>query len=142
MGREETMSSANTEIVKAAYAAFLRADIPALLALVDENVEWRAVNGAASYVPTSGLRRSKAQVAEFFEQVAKAFNFTTFEPREFVAERDRVVTLGRYAATTPTGRIESDFVMVFTVRNGKIVWFQEFSDSAQLNAAFAPVAVG
>ena len=31
----------------------------------------------------------------------------------------------------------ADFVMVFTVRNGKITQFQEFLDSAALNAAFA-----
>ncbi len=131
----------NTEIVRAAFVAFLRKDIPALLALLDESVDWKPVTGAASYVPTAGHRRGKAQVAEFFGVVGQSFNFTQFEPREFVAERDRVVTLGHYAATTASGQMESDFVMVFTVRSGKIVAFQEFADSAQLNAAFAPVAV-
>ncbi len=131
----------NVEIVKAAYAAFLRADIPGVLALLDDNVDWQPVVGAAPYVPTSGARRGKAQVAEFFGLVARSLNFTQFEPREYVAERDRVVALGHYAATTESGRIESDFVMIFTVRNGRVVAYQEFSDSAQLNAAFVPVAV-
>ncbi len=134
-------TSENVEIVKAAYAAFLRGDVPALLALMDENIDWKPVTGAAPHVPTAGARRGTAQVAEFFKAVAQSFNFTQFEPREFVAERDRVVALGHYAATTTSGRIESDFVMVFTIRNGKVTAFQEFTDSAQLNAAFAPVAV-
>jgi ketosteroid isomerase-like protein len=134
-------TSKNVEIVKAAYAAFLRGDVPALIGLMDENVDWKPVTGAAPYVPTAGHRRGTAQVAEFFKTVAQSMNFTQFEPREFVAERDRVVALGHYAATTASGRIESDFVMVFTVRNGKVTAFQEFGDSAQLNAAFAPVSV-
>ena len=36
---------------------------------------------------------------------------------------------------------EHDWVMVFTVRNGKITNFQEFTDSAALNAAFEPARV-
>jgi uncharacterized protein len=131
----------NIEIVKAAYAAFLRADIAGVLALLDDNVDWKPVVGAAPYVPTSGARRGTAQVAEFFGLLARSIHFTQFEPREYVAERDRVVALGHYAATTEGGRIDSDFVMIFTLRNGKVVAFQEFADSAQLNAAFMPVAV-
>ena len=32
--------------------------------------------------------------------------------------------------------ISSSWVMVFTVRNGRIVRFREWSDSAQLNRAY------
>ena len=32
---------------------------------------------------------------------------------------------------------DADFVMVFTLRDGKIVAFREFTDSAAVNAAFA-----
>ena len=36
------------------------------------------------------------------------------------AQGDKVVALGHYAAKSPAGRsFESDFVMVFTLRNGK-----------------------
>jgi ketosteroid isomerase-like protein len=37
----------------------------------------------------------------------------------------------------PIGKgFESDFAMVFTVRNGKVTAFQEFTDSAAINAAY------
>jgi ketosteroid isomerase-like protein len=53
-----------------------------------------------------------------------------------------VVTLGHYTATTSTGgSMDSDFVMVFTVRGAKVTEFQEFLDSAALNAAFAAAPV-
>jgi ketosteroid isomerase-like protein len=132
----------NTKVVQDAYAAFGRNDIPALLDTLDENVVWNPVIGAASYVPTAGERRGKAAVAEFFRIVSEEVLFKVFEPKEFVAQGDKVVSLGHYRAGVPTGRtFESDFVMVFTVRNGKIVAFQEFSDSAAINAAYEPIAV-
>jgi ketosteroid isomerase-like protein len=78
-------------------------------------------------------------VAEFFQQVAASEEFQQFEPREFVAQGEKVVAIGHYRAITkPTGKsFESDFAMVFTMRDGKVAKFQEFTDSAGINAAFA-----
>ena len=62
----------NTKIVQDAYAAFGRGDIPALLALFDDNIVWMGVYGAGAHVPTSGTRRGKTAVAEFFKEGARA----------------------------------------------------------------------
>jgi ketosteroid isomerase-like protein len=127
----------NTKLVQDAYASFLRGDTAGVLALLDDQVDWRPVIGAGRHVPTSGARRGTAQVAEFFKQVAASTTFSRFEPREYVAQGDKVVALGHYTATTSGGgAFDSDFVMIFTVRGGKIVAFQELLDSAALNAAF------
>ena len=126
----------NTKVVQDAYAAFGRGDIPAVIANLADDTVWNGVYGAGSHVPTSGERRGKAAVAEFFGQVAANVNFSKFEPKEFVASGDKVVALGHYTATTPTNRtFDSDFAMVFTLRDGKVTHFQEFSDSAGINAA-------
>jgi ketosteroid isomerase-like protein len=48
------------------------------------------------------------------------------------------VALGHYRATTSIGKaFDADFSMVFTLTNGKVSHFQEFSDSAAINAAYA-----
>jgi ketosteroid isomerase-like protein len=128
----------NTKVVQDAYAAFARSDIRTLLTHFADDIVWIGVYGAASYVPTSGERRGKAAVAEFFKQVAENVNFSRFEPKEFVATGDKVVALGHYTATTPIKKsFDSDFAMVFTLRNGKVTHFQEFCNSAALNAAYA-----
>ena len=128
----------NTQLIKDAYAAFQRSDIAAILNLCDENVEWQGVIGTEGVLPQSGLRRGHAQVAEFFKQVAETTDFVSFEPREFVAQGDKVVALGSYSAKMkPSGQsYSSDWVMLFTVRNGKVAAFREFSDSAQLVRAY------
>jgi ketosteroid isomerase-like protein len=127
----------NTKLVQEAYASFLKGDVAGVLARLDEQVDWQPVIGAGKHVPTSGARRGVAQVGEFFKQVAASMTFSTFNPQQYVAQGDKVVALGHYTATTSGGgSFDSDFVMIFTVRNGKITAFQEFLDSAALNAAF------
>ena len=129
----------NTKVVQDAYAAFGRGDIATLLGYLTDDIDWRPVIGTAKHVPFSGARKGKPAVAEFFKQVAESEDFQQFEPREFVAQGDRVVALGHYRAVTrPAGRImDADFAMVFTFRDGKVALFQEFTDSAAINAAFA-----
>lgn len=130
--------SQNTQVVQDAYAAFGRGDVQALLAQLDDSITWQPVTGAGTHVPTAGLRKGKAAVGEFFKTLAQSITFSAFEPREFVAQGDKVVALGHYSGKSiSTGRtFDADWVMIFTVKNGKVVDFKEFTDSAQLNAAF------
>ncbi len=130
----------NTKVVQEAYAAFGRGDVQGILDRLTDDVIWKGVYGAAAYVPTSGERRGKAAVATFFKQLAESVKFSKFEPKEFVATGDKVVALGSYTATTSTGKgFDSDFSMVFTFRDGKVSHFQEFTDSAAINVAYADV---
>ena len=131
----------NTNLVKQAYAAFGRGDILGVLETLDPDVVWKAVTGASAAVPMSGERRGRAAVTEFFNTLGRSLTFEVFEPREFVAQGDKVVALGYYRARTAAGRpFASEWVMVFTVANGKVTRFQEFTDVAALNAAFEGVA--
>lgn len=128
----------NTKVVQDAYAAFGHGDIQTLLTYFADDIVWTAVYGTGSHVPTSGERRGKTAVAEFLKQVADNVHFSRFEPKEFVATGDKVVALGHYMATTPIKKgFDSDFAMVFTLRNGKVTHFQEFCNSAAINAAYS-----
>lgn len=128
----------NTRVVQEAYAAFGRGDIPALLGYMTDDIQWQPVIGTGTHVPFSGARTGKAGVAEFFKIVGETEDFQQFEPREFVAQGDTVVALGHYRAVTrSTGKVfDSPFAMVFTLRDGKVATFREFTDSAAVNAAF------
>jgi ketosteroid isomerase-like protein len=134
----------NTQVVKDAYAAFQRGDIAAILNMLDDNVEWQGVIGTEGVLPQAGVRRGRASVADFFQHVAETTDFTSFEPKEFVAQGDQVVAVGSYTARMkPSGQpVSSSWVMLFTVRNGKVLRFREFTDSAQLVRAYTAAAVG
>jgi ketosteroid isomerase-like protein len=130
--------SQNTKVVQDAYAAFGRGDVTAILDLLDDAVVWRPIAGAGKHVPTAGERRGKAAVGEFFRSLGEGTVFETFEPKEFFAQGQKVVALGHYTGLVkPTGRrYASDWAMVFTLRNGKVVDFHELCDSAAINAAW------
>src|SRR5689334_5548839 len=89
----------NTQVVKDAYAAFGRGDVNAILAMVDDSVEWEGVKGTEGVAPHAGIRRGKAAVGEFFQILSTTLDFQMFEPREFIAQGDAVVSIGRYKAT-------------------------------------------
>jgi ketosteroid isomerase-like protein len=128
----------NTKIIQDAYAAFGRRDVASLIGMMSPDIDFQAVVGASSKVPSSGHRVGHEQVTQFFTDLAGGVDFDRFEPQEFIAERDRVVVLGHYAGRAkPTSRhFESDWVMIFTLRDGKIVRFREFADVATINAAY------
>lgn len=127
---------ANTKIVQQAYNNFKQGKILAILEVLSEDVHWQLPEIAG--VPTAGKRTGKMQVSEFFSTLALVQEPIQFEPREFVAQDDKVVALGHYHwKIKSTGKkFESDFAHVFTIRDGKVVAFLEFLDTAVASNAY------
>ena len=127
----------NVAVVRRAYENFKGGDIDGLLGLMAEDVDWRLpeIEG----IPYSGARRGRESVGGFFTQLADSQDVLSFEPREFVAQGDKVVALGTYRwRVKRTGReYGGDWAHVFTVRDGRIAGFHEYMDSAAARAAFA-----
>lgn len=129
------MSQQNIALAQSGYAAFGRGDIPALLAMLDANIEWKTPGSAD--LPTSGTRRGQAAVGEFFRTINELIEFEQFEPRTFLADGDRVVVLGfdRFKVKGGSGRsLDESWCHVFTMRDGKIVAFEEILDTAGMAA--------
>jgi uncharacterized protein len=124
------------EVIKRAYQNFKTGDIGALMGQMSEDVDWRLpeIQG----VPFSGERKGRGQVSEFFTTLADSQDSVSFEPREFVAQGDKVVALGTYNwRVKSTGReYGGDWAHAFTVRGGRIEGFHEYMDSARAEAAF------
>lgn len=127
-------------IVQRAYEAFQRGDIQAVLDSMADNIEWESP--AVTGVPFGGRRVGKSAVAEFFRLLAESEDIQLFEPREFIAQGERVAVLGRYRARVKsTGRTaETPWVHAFTVRNGKVTQFFELYDTAVAERAYQQTA--
>jgi hypothetical protein len=124
------------QLVEQAYANFKAGDIQTLLQLTSEDITWRLPE--IENVPFAGKRQGRGAVGEFFSTLASVQDARSFEPREFIAQGDKVVVLGHYVwQIKANGRtFESDFAHVFTVRGGQIVAFHEYMDSAAAARAF------
>lgn len=127
---------ANVQTVQQAYAAFGRGDIPAVLGMLSDDVEWLEP-GSAEALPWGGRRRGREQVGQFFQALDSALDFEAFEPREFIAQGDVVVVLGSERARVKAGGsvVTTDWAMVFTLRDGKIARFRDYYDTAPILAA-------
>ena len=122
----------NLEIIRSIYAAFGRGDLEAILAVLDSQVTWRTPGPPD--LPTAGLRRGIAEVREFFGLLLTTFDLQEFRPADFLAQGDKVVILGTSReGPKGTGRlVDFRWVHVFTIRNGKIVEFEEPADVSAL----------
>lgn len=126
----------NTQRVMDIYAAFGRGDIAAFLDALTDDVEW--VIPGPSDLPFVGTFRGKAGAQEWLGKTMANLQFRVFEPREFIAQGDKVVVLVDSDVTfTRTGRdIAASEVHVWTVRDGKIARQQSYEDTAAVADAY------
>jgi len=126
----------NTATVQQAYHNFKSGNIQALLDQMSDDVTWQLpeIEGVA----LAGKRTGRKGVADFFATVARDQDVLEFVPREFIAQGDQVVSLGNYRwRVKDTGReFKSDFVHIFTIRDGQIAGFREHLDTAAAAAAY------
>jgi ketosteroid isomerase-like protein len=136
--RRESMSNEeeNVQVVKNFFAAIGSGDKQALLALVDEGIEW-IIPGEDW--PLAGTHRGHAGVAAVLRKAAEEIETTYPKPPEFVAQGGRVlvvgVATGKIKATTKT--FKDDWVFDITVRNGKLTKIREYIDTQALAKASA-----
>ena len=126
----------NVQSVQSVYAAFGRGDIQAVLEALTDDVEW-VLPGPPAVLPFAGGRSGREQVSQFFVVLAETLTFEQFEPREFIAQGDKVVVLGRSRdRMKATGRVvENEWAAVFTLRAGKIARYQVYEDTAAFVSA-------
>ena len=110
----------NVAVLQQGYEAFGRGDIPAVLELLTDDVEW-TMQGP-SVIPYAGTFRGREGVAEFFSLLDETIEFEQFEPRKFIGQGDTVVVLGyERDVVKETGRgFEEEWAHVYTLRDGKL----------------------
>jgi ketosteroid isomerase-like protein len=130
------MSENNMQIVKQFYAKFDAGDMPGLLDLLSEDVQWDHRGPAG--VPYNRIYKSRAEVGEFFETFAETSETIAFEAREFFGSGDRVVALGFcHFKVIATGKEwEADWAMSYTVQDGLITHWRPMFDMGAEAAAF------
>jgi ketosteroid isomerase-like protein len=126
----------NKQVVQEAYRLFLNGDIRGVIERCDDNAEWTSPD--SEYIPFAGSFHGKQGIADFFSRLDANAQTLRFEPREFVAEGDKVIVLGHATwQAKPTGRsFDTPFIHVFTMRDGKVTRFEAHADTAAGERAF------
>ena len=126
----------NLDVVHALYAAFARRDIQAMLACLAPDVVWCEPENP--FNPAAGAHRGHEDFLRWVQVDRDAEQIELLEPSQFLSNEDAVAVVGRMRCRAKTtGRAyESDFVHVVTLRDGRIVRFQEFFDTYAAGEAF------
>jgi uncharacterized protein len=136
-----TSTRTNADTAAEVYRAFGAGDVPALLALIADDVRWESdwednfaqrAGGPAFYRPFHG----KDQLGGFFEAMG-ANTFHQLEVRDVIADGDRVVARVALEYTLPSGgRYRDEQLHLWTFDgDGKIIAIRHFLDTAKLLAA-------
>ena len=123
----------NIQTVKDFFAAIGTGDKQRLLARTAEDIEW-IIPGKDW--PLAGTRRGHAGLADLLETASKSIETST-EPREFVAQGDRVLVVGfaRGKVKATNKAFEDDWIFAITVRDGRLTNIREYVDTQALARA-------
>jgi ketosteroid isomerase-like protein len=130
----------NVQVVQQMFEAFGRRDLPGALNTLSDDVYWQSpvTRAQSEEISWSKPRHSREEVALFFKELFEKVQPERLEPLEFTVQGDRVIVEGKNRGTVnSTGRpYEHDWVMVFTLQEGKIKRLLHYYDTADIMAAF------
>jgi ketosteroid isomerase-like protein len=138
-----SVEAENVGILRRAYEAWdaeKASDIDCWISIVDEEARLTSLADGAAPLAFSRKRSGRSEIVEYLQDLIDTWEMIFYRIDEYVAQGDRVVAIGstawrnkltRKIATTPK-------IDVWRMRNGKIVEFSEFYDTARLYAASEP----
>jgi ketosteroid isomerase-like protein len=93
--------------VRRIYEAFIKGDLPTMVALMDDDIELiPPVFAGVTAVPGWGRSwRGRREVEQYLGTLAKALEFEVFQPDEFVVAPQHVVVLGHESNSDSASRI-------------------------------------
>ena len=107
-----------------------------MLGVFDPKIEW---NEAENFLYADGnpYIGPQAILNGIFARVGAEWDQFSAAPEQILDAGDAVVSLGRYRGTyKETGAaVNAQFVHVFTFQGGKLVRFQQYTDTAQFRDA-------
>jgi ketosteroid isomerase-like protein len=131
----------NIELVRSAYEALARGDVPAVLEVLDENVEWNEAEHIP-YWPGRPFVGRQAVLEGVFARLAEDFDNFTVDVQRVVDCGETVLVEARYRATVKqTGKpLDAQVAHIWDFRDGKAVRWQQYSDTWQFAEVmgFAP----
>lgn len=126
----------SVETVRKFYSSLAAGDAPAAFALLEPEIEW----SEAEQSPYEGTFRGAPQIVEgVFQRIGADFDNFAAAPEEFVGQGDRVAVFGRYSGVARTSGkpLSAPFVHSWTVRDGKIARFVQYTDTGIWKTALA-----
>jgi ketosteroid isomerase-like protein len=138
-----TGTASNTEaspraVIESVYTLLAAGDVEGFAALMAPDIVWREAEGNP-YADLNPYIGPEAVLTGLFARLLSDWDNFTATPHESVVEGNRVVVFGRYGETwKPTGQVlDIPFVHSWTVEDGQLLAFQQYTDTNALVTAMA-----
>ena len=129
----------NVQFAKDIYAAFGRGDIPTVLAGFDPEIEWREAEGNPYKPDGAAWVGPQAVLEKLFMRLGSEWDGFTVTVRTLHDAGEQVVMEGRYTGLYKASgkRLDAQVCHILRFRDGKLVSFQQYADTAQMQAVMA-----
>lgn len=120
-------------VAAAVYAAVAAGDVAAFADLMSPGIVWNEAE-SNPYADKNPYIGPDAVLSGLFARFAEEWDESSVIPQDYVTEGDRVIVFGRYRETyKATGkRHDIPFVHDWTIKDGKITAFQQYTDTETL----------
>ena len=127
---------ASGDMVKGLYEAFGKGDVPAVLGAFDAKIQWNEADGFL-YADGNPYVGPQAVAEGVFQRLGVDIDQFMVIPQSYVDGGDAVVVEGRYKGTMKaTGKaVDAQFAHVWRLRDGKVISFQQYTDTGQWQKA-------
>ena len=130
-----SLEESNVDRIKELYRLYAAGEIDPVIDALHEDVRWCSA-GSADQLPWLGQCYGRDGVIRYFETLRQNLSVERYEPKYFVAQGDRVVSVVELTVRDLNsgrgGALEK--ADVFRLRDGKILEFDEFYDTAGVAA--------
>lgn len=128
--------ASNGDVVKAVYEAFGRGDVAAVLGAFDPQIRWMEAENFL-YAGGNPYIGPAAVAGGVFQPIVTDVEGFTLKVGNLIDGGDTIVVEGRYQGTMKvTGTpVDAQFAHVWQLAGGKIVRFQQYTDTRQWASA-------
>ena len=127
----------NRERVQSLYDAFGRGDVQGVLGAFDPQIRWQEAE-SFRYADRNPYVGPQAVAEGVFLRIASDVDNFSVTPERIADAGDTVLSEGRYRGTVKsTGKaVDAPFAHVWRFRDGKVIGFQQYTDTKQWADAF------
>jgi len=132
---QPSATKSNAAIIQGAYGSFAKADIPAVLSIMDPKVEWNEAENMI-YGNNKPFIGPDAVVSEVFMKIGAEWdNFTLANLQVTNMDNNMVLATGRYQAKYKKNgaALDAQFAHLWTFKDGKVIRFQQYTDTKQFS---------
>lgn len=132
------MSQENMTVIRGMYESFSKGDVTSVLDQMHQHIEWREAENFI-YADRNPYRGPQAVLEGVFMRLASEWADFKVMPEEWLDAGNHIVVLGTYGGRhKESGReVRAQFAHIWGVTHGRVVRFQEYTDTKQFADAIA-----